>query len=312
MHGLEVDHHGAVPAPPPATLRLTAAEHARRAWRELAVLLPLVAGVLVVYDRRRSLFHTDTPVRIAAGLALVILGWGCARATGRAIGPAMARRGVSVSGPVGFMVRLVTLAIALVVALRVVGLDPSTVAAGGAITAIILGLAAQQTIGNLFAGIVLLSARPFQRQERVRLQGGPLGGAVEGNVVDAGLLYTTLTRGEDKILVPNSLVLNSVVVPLREPGAVNVRARLQPDVNPTDLQAHLEESIQTPVRSSPHIHLEEVDPTEVVLRITAVPASDRDGAKLADEVLEALRRAALVGDGAQAGAATAAGPGRDR
>jgi small conductance mechanosensitive channel len=297
-----------VQAPPTSPLRHTAAEHARRAWRELAVLVPLIVGVLVVYDRRRSLFHTDTPVRIAAGVALVILGWACARAAGRAIGPAIARRGVSVYGPIGFMVRLVTLAVALVVALRVVGLDPSTVATGGAITALILGLAAQQTLGNLFAGIVLLSARPFRVQERVRLQGGPLGGTVEGNVVDAGLLYTTLTRGDDKILVPNSVVLNSVVVPLREPGAVNVRARLQPDVSPTDLQAHLEESIQTPVRSSPHIHLEEVDPDEVVLRITAVPASDRDGAKLADEVLEALRRAALVGDGATPSAAGAGSP----
>jgi small-conductance mechanosensitive channel len=253
----------------------------------------------VLYDRRRSLFHTDTPVRIAAGIALVILGWATARAAGQAVGPVMSRRGLSVSGPLGFVVRLATLGIALIVALRLVGLDPSTLAAGGAITAIILGLAAQQTLGNLFAGIVLLSARPFRVSERVRLQGGPLGGPVEGNVVDAGLLYTTLTRGEDRILIPNSLVLNSVVVPLREPGAVSVRARLQPDVNPTTLQARLEDSIQTPVRSAPHIHLEEVDPNEVVLRITAVPASDEDGPRLADEVLETLRDAAL-GEGAEA------------
>ncbi len=278
--------------PRPFPLPPHGSPRSKRAWRELAVLVPLVAGVLVVYDRRRSLFHTDTPVRIAAGLALLILGWACAQALGRAIAPGMARRGLAVSGPLGFVVRLVTLAIAVIVALRVVGLDPSTLAAGGAITAIILGLAAQQTLGNLFAGIVLLSARPFRVAEHVRLQGGPIGGHVEGTVVDAGLLYTTLTRGDDRILVPNSLVLNSVVVPLREPGAVNVRARLQPDVNPTDLQARLEDSIRTPVRSSPHIHLEEVDSNEVVLRITAVPTSDRDGPQLADEVLETLRAAA--------------------
>jgi small conductance mechanosensitive channel len=291
-----VDHHGPVTAPSPSASQRGAPKRAQRAWRELAILVPLVAGVLVLYDRRRSLFHTDTPVRIAAGLALVILGWASARAAGRAVGPVMARRGVTVSGPLGFVVRLATLGIALIVALRIVGLNPSTLAAGGAITAIILGLAAQQTLGNLFAGIVLLSARPFRVTERVRLQGGPLGGPVEGNVVDAGLLYTTLTRGEDKILVPNSLVLNSVVVPLREPGAVDVRARLQPDVSPTELQALLEQSIRTPVRSSPHIHLEEVDPDEVVLRITAVPASDQDGPQLADEVLSALREAGIDED----------------
>ncbi|HSO96493.1 MAG TPA: mechanosensitive ion channel domain-containing protein [Acidimicrobiia bacterium] len=276
--------------------RVGAAQRARRAWRQLAVLVPLVVGVLVLYDRRRSLFHTDTPVRITASVALVILGWASARAAGRAVAPAVARRGVPVSGPLGFVVRLATLGIALIVALRVVGLNPSTLAAGGAITAIILGLAAQQTLGNLFAGIVLLSARPFRVGERVRLQGGPLGGPVEGHVVDAGLLYSTLSRGDDKILVPNSLVLNSVIVPLREPGAVDVRVRLQPDVSPTELQARLEQSIRTPVRSSPHIHLEEVDPNEVVLRVTAVPASAQDGAQLADEVLGALREVAVDSD----------------
>lgn len=71
-------------------------------------------------------------------------------------------------------------------------------------------------------------------------------------------------------------------------------------MNPTELQALLEDAIQTPVRSSPHIHLEEMDPNEVVLRITAVPASDQDGPRLADEVLEALREAAIDGEARRA------------
>jgi small-conductance mechanosensitive channel len=278
--------------------RAVVVERARRAWRELAVLVPLAAGVWVLYGYRRELFGTDVPVRIAAGMILLIVGWAAARAAAQAIGPALAKRGIAIAGPIGFVVRLTTLAAAVVFALRVVGLDPTALAAGSAITAIILGLAAQQTIGNLFAGIVLLSARPFKVRERIRLQGGPLGGVVEGVVIDAGLLYTTLARGDDKILVPNSLVLNSAVVPLREPGAVDVRARLQPEVKPTDLQAQLEESISTPVRSAPHIQLEEVDNDEVVLRITATPKRDRDGPQLANEVLEALRAIAANGDSA--------------
>jgi len=269
-------------------------QRARRAWHDLAVLVPLAAAVWVLYAYRRELFDTDTPVRLVAGLTLVILGWASAQAIARAAAPTLARRGIAIAGPVGFLLRLATLAVALVVALRVVGLDPGTLAAGSAITAIILGLAAQQTLGNLFAGLVLLSARPFRIGERVRLQGGPLGGLVEGVVVDAGLLYTSLARGEDKILVPNSLVLNSVVVPLREPGAVDVRARLDPEVKPTELQELLEESINTPVRSAPHIQLEEVDTHEVVVRVTATPARDRDGPQLANEVLEALREVATT------------------
>ncbi|HMG25835.1 MAG TPA: mechanosensitive ion channel family protein [Acidimicrobiia bacterium] len=62
-------------------------------------------------------------------------------------------------------------------------------------TAIVVGLAAQQTFGNLFAGVVLLSARPFRVGDRIRLQAGALGGVVEGIVIDSGLLYTSLGRG---------------------------------------------------------------------------------------------------------------------
>ena len=101
----------------------------------------------------------------------------------------------------------------------VAGIEARTLALGGAFTAVIFGLAAQQTLGNLIAGTVLLSARPFRVGERVRLQGGPLAGQLEGTVSSLGLLYTTFATGEDSIMVPNSVVLNVAVLPLREPEA---------------------------------------------------------------------------------------------
>ena len=60
------------------------------------------------------------------------------------------------------------------------GVSPQTLAVGGAFTAVILGLAAQQTLGNVFAGMVLLTARPFRVGERIRLQAGAVGGTAEG------------------------------------------------------------------------------------------------------------------------------------
>ena len=270
---------------------------ARRAQRQLFVLGPLIAGVVIVYAYRVQLFGVDAPVRIGAGIALVVLGWGSARAVGRAAAPSLSRRGIDVAGPVGFMIRLGTIAIALIIALRLVGLDPTTLAAGSAVTAIILGLAAQQTVGNLFAGIVLLSARPFKISERVRLQGGALGGTIEGVVIDSGLLYTSLARGADKVLIPNTVVLNSAVVPLREPGAVDVRARLQPRVTPTEIQSLLEEVVTTPVRSAPDVRLEEIDAREMVVRVSAAPVDGADGPQLANEVLGALRDVSIGSQG---------------
>ena len=58
--------------------------------------------------------------------------------------------------------------------------------------------------------MVLLSARPFRVGERIRLQAGALGGQVEGIVSSLGLLYTTLARGDDRIMIPNNVVLSAV------------------------------------------------------------------------------------------------------
>lgn len=202
-------------------------------------------------------------MRIAPGIAHLVLGWALATVAGRSGAALLTRRGVQPAGPLGFVVRLASIRATLVVALRIVGLEPETVAIGGAATAIVAGLAAQQT----------------------------LAGQLEGVVVDAGLLYTHLARGADRILVPNSVLLNSAVVPLREPGSVDLRVRLDGDVQPTELQARLERGVSTPIRSAPHIQVEEFDGSSVILRVQVTPVLDEQGPRLANEVLSALRAA---------------------
>src|SRR3954447_7785116 len=251
---------------------------ARKARRQAVVLIPLLIGILVAYRYRTELFGVDMPIRVATVIALLILGWAIARDIGRALGPALFRRlDPGTAGTVGFLIRLLTIGITLLVAMNIAGLEPRTLAVGGAFTAVIFGLAAQQTLGNLIAGTVLLSARPFRVGDRVRLQGGPLAGTVEGVVSSLGLLYTTLASGEDSIMVPNSVVLNVAVVPLREPDGVDLRARLPSDVAPSEVQALLEESVVTPMRDRPKILLEELDGDEVVVRIQATPEKGAAG-----------------------------------
>jgi small-conductance mechanosensitive channel len=192
------------------------------------------------------------------------------------------------AGTVGFLLRLLTIGIALIVALDVAGLDPTTLALGGAVTAVVLGLAAQQTLGNVFAGTVLLSARPFRVGDRVRLKGGPVAGQVEGVVSSLGLLYLTLASGDDSIMVPNSVVLSMAVIPLREPDGVDLRARLPAEVLPSDVQALLEQTVTVPTRTDPRIVLEELDGDEIVVRIEATPRVAAEGPKLANEILAAV------------------------
>jgi small-conductance mechanosensitive channel len=298
----------------------------KRARLEALVLLPLFVGVVLLYDNRISWFGEDrlryskghvvrdaeghpvhhkvlehalqTPFRIATVLILVVLGWAIARDVGRGLGPPLFRRlDPATAGTVGFLIRLVTIVVALLVALRVAGIPARELALGGAFTAVIFGLAAQQTLGNLIAGTVLLSARPFRVGERVRLQGGPLAGQIEGTVSSLGLLYTTFATGDDSIMVPNSVVLNVAILPLREPDAVNLRARLRGGMTPGDLQEVLEGSLQTPLRGPPRITLEELDGDEVVVRIAATPRVASQGRHLASELLAIVSEETRQGDG---------------
>jgi small conductance mechanosensitive channel len=267
----------------------------RRARREIAVLLPALIAVLVLWSLRTKILgkhveqQWDTWIQLGTVLALLALGWAVARDVGRAAGPTFFRRmDPATAGTVGFLIRLATMALFLIVALDVAGVKSGSLVAGSAFTAVVLGLAAQQTLGNLFAGLVLISARPFRVGERIRLQSGPLGGILEGVVSSLGLLYTTLARGDDQIMIPNNGVLSSVVVPLREPDSVDVKVRLSSGVRPSHVQALLDDEVTIPTRAAATVLLEEIDGDDVVVRVQATPERSKDGAKLADEIIAAL------------------------
>lgn len=93
---------------------------------------------------------------------------------------------------------------------------------GGAITGVLLGIAAQQSLANLFAGLVLLFARPFRVGDRVRFRSGALSGQIEGTVTDVSLTYVRLDTEEGRVLLPNAQALAAAVV-------------LVPDPPPTDM-----------------------------------------------------------------------------
>ncbi len=281
-------------------------QEAHRAQRGAFVSLLLIAGVLIVFNQRQELFPGyGLHVRVATVVALAILGWTFARSLGRGMAPGLYRRlDPGVAGTVGFLVRLVTIVVVVAIALRIAGMQPSTLAVGGAFTAVVLGLAAQQTIGNMFAGMVLLGTRPFRVGERVRLQGGFLAGEIEGVVGSLGLFYTTLVSGADRILIPNSVVANVAISPLREPERVELRARFGAETSPRDVQELLEREISVPLRYPPHIGVEEIDRDEVIVKIISTPLNPADGSQLAAEVLAGVR-------GAEGDTGSTDGRGRD-
>jgi len=286
----------------------------RRAQLQLLVFAPLFAGVILVWDYRDALFglceegntgchftasvRTDTTIlQVFVVIALVLLGWQLARDFGRAISPMLFRRmDAAAAGTTGFLIRLVALVLSLVVALRFADISITAIAIGASASAVVIGLAAQQTLGNLIAGIVILSARPFRVGDTVRLQAGALGGRIEGVVTSVGLMYTTFDSGGDPVLVPNSAVIAAASSPLREPQAVTLRARLRNGLTPVEIQEAIEEQLTIPLRRRPRVALEEVDGSDVLVTITVTPRNPPDGGRLASELLDVVTREAGAGD----------------
>ena len=111
----------------------------------------------------------------------------------------------------------------LLVALNLLGRPVGQLVVGGAVTGVLLGIAAQQSLANLFAGMVLLFARPFHVGDRVRFRSGALGGQIEGTVTDISITYVRVDATDGVVLLPNAQVLAAVVgpAPPQEAGPVS-------------------------------------------------------------------------------------------
>jgi hypothetical protein len=121
------------PAHRARSITLQTLQRARRARRELLLVVPLTAATIAAYVWREQLFGVDTPARLAAAVVLVVLGWALARDLGRWAEPFLFRRiDQGTAGTISFLIRLSFLAIAALSALRIAGLEPRTLAVGGA------------------------------------------------------------------------------------------------------------------------------------------------------------------------------------
>jgi small-conductance mechanosensitive channel len=281
-------------------------EEVRHARLRLLVYGLLVAGVILLWNYRSELFGVQscdpidqsctvttgtTLLQIFVVVALLILGWQIARDIGRAVAPLLFRKmDPAVAGTAGFLIRLGGLAVALLVALGIADVSITAIAIAVSASAVVIGLAAQQTLGNLFAGIVLLSAHPFRVGDTVRLQGGQVGGQIEGVASSLGLMYTAFDVEGDPVLVPNSAVLAAAIRPLQEPEMITLRARLRDGRTPAQLRTAIQDQLTIPLRRGPEVELEEIDGTDVVVTITATPRDPAEGGRLASELLEVVTR----------------------
>jgi small-conductance mechanosensitive channel len=106
---------------------------------------------------------------------------------------------------------------AVAITLALVKIPVGQLIVGGALTTILIGIAAQQSLSNVFAGIVLLLSRPFNVGDAILLRSGALGGQLEGMVTEIGITYVRLETDTGVMSLPNSQVLAAAVS--RRPAA---------------------------------------------------------------------------------------------
>ena len=106
----------------------------------------------------------------------------------------------------------------LIITLGLLGIPIGQLVLGGALTSVFVGIAAQQSLSNVFAGIVLMLAHPFRIGDGIRLQAGALGGQVSGTIVEVGITYVRISTSTGVLSIPNSQVLNCIIGPLPEPA----------------------------------------------------------------------------------------------
>jgi small-conductance mechanosensitive channel len=151
-----------------------------------------------------------------ASWILVVL---CARSTAAELDELARWRGGRTAGSA--MRMLVTgfgYAIALVGILFMLSIPIGHLLLGGAIAGVVLGIAAQQSLGNVFAGFVLLLARRFAVGNRIRVRSGALGGEFYGTVASMSLTYVSVLTDDGVLKVPNSSVLAAAVGPWDRPA----------------------------------------------------------------------------------------------
>jgi small-conductance mechanosensitive channel len=198
-----------------------------RPWRSIiALILAIAAAVAVLAWGHPLMSHSNSAdkrtgeiITYSGAAACFLFGmaatFGLSSKARSLLQPTI---GLSHAGIIRYALVLFGAFVLLVISLDLANLHVRQLVLGGVVTGVLLGIAAQQSLANLFAGMVLLFARPFRVGDRVWIRSGSLGGPVEGTVTDISLTYVRVEGDSGPFLLPNSLVLAAVVAPLAPPG----------------------------------------------------------------------------------------------
>ena len=179
-----------------------------------AVFLAVVGAVVASFGNIHDPEHRVGVIApAAAGAALVLLaGLAAVRTAARSIREqSVSKIGDVKGGVLGKVVGISGAVIVVLWTLSALRISVQNLLLGGALTGVVLGIAAQQTLGNIFAGIVLLIVKPFEVGEQTVIKSTL--GEYEGEVTNIGFFYVSMVTSNGRVDVPNSAALASAVGP---------------------------------------------------------------------------------------------------
>ena len=146
-------------------------------------------------------------------------------------------------------------------ALQEVGIELLGIIASLAVFSLIIGLAVQQTLGNMLNSFMLAVDQPFEVGDRIEVEG------VTGTVMSVGILSTKiLTLTEELVVIPNNRLVDSTITNFARGGGDGMGSRLtltlDIGVDYDERSAHVKQVVMDVAKKCPHV---EQDPAPRVL-----------------------------------------------
>ena len=231
--------HGPVIAPRP-----TLTPERRGSWITAMVALVLLAALLAVRPELISLTpkHYRTEVQLGVLLLAVVFGGVAIRSFVSRIFFRLRDTGLSGWRPAVTWCFYVVLGLGVLSALNI---NLNGLLAAGAVIGVVVGVAAQTSLSSVFAGIVLLMARPFTVGSWVLFRSSLFGAYdFSGVVIQIGVVYTTMDVGGRLVRIPNSAALASALTVSRVPIQLDMELLLPPQIQLVRLHRELTQALQ--------------------------------------------------------------------
>ncbi len=206
----------------------------------------IVASVFVAFLARYSADHGYVPESFVLPIYAVIVfvgGYLVIRIiTGVLYVVAQPTLGTTRTRGLRNFLQLIGAILLIIIAFAIFGYNLTGALVGAGFLGIVLGLGAQQVLGNVFAGLSLLVAKPFEIGDRVTLATSSYGltgssyshenqvSGFTGVITDVGIFFTkiTLENGTPAVL-PNSVAISALVINNSKTVLRTVRTRIDLD-----------------------------------------------------------------------------------